>query len=454
MANYVLLQRVEVGAAGAASVSFTNIPQTGYTDLKVVVSARGNRSGVWQSSYIRFNGDSGANYVRCELGGVGSGTPYSYKASALTWLYIGDANGATSTSSSFGNAEIYIPNYLASTAKSISIDSVLENNATEAESYLIAGLWSGTSAINALSILPSAGQLFVANSTFSLYGLAAVGVTPTVAPKASGGSITTDGTYWYHTFRSSGFFVPQVGLTCDALVVAGGGAGAWGNGGGGGAGGLLGFTAQSLTSGTSYTATVGGGAARITTGVSQQEANGSNSQFATLTLALGGGGGGTFSNTQLNGKDGGSGGGGGGKDSVDGATVNFGGAGTAGQGFAGGNGVKLNTTNAGGGGGGSGAVGFNASGTTAGIGGIGLNTYSTWLTATGTGVSNYIAAGGGGGGNGTGSAGGLGGGGAGGTNAVGTAATANTGSGGGAGGGGNNGSNGGSGLVILRYLVA
>ena len=450
--NYVLLERVIVGNGGVASVSFTNIPQTGYTDLKIEMSARNNYASTWSAGWMRFNGTT-TGYSDRSVEGTGSGTNSFANQAGGAYMYIGTNQGIGSTTNTFGSKTIYIPNYTTANNKSVSIDNITENNATAAYSELTAGLWSNTAAITSITISDQAGS-FVANSTFSLYGLAAVGVTPTVAPKASGGSITTDGTYWYHTFRSSGFFVPQVGLTCDALVVAGGGAGAWGNGGGGGAGGLLGFTAQSLTSGTSYTATVGGGAARITTGVSQQEANGSNSQFATLTLALGGGGGGTISNTQLNGKDGGSGGGGGGKDSVDGATVNFGGAGTAGQGFAGGNGVKLNTTNAGGGGGGSGAVGFNASGTTAGIGGIGLNTYSTWLTATGTGVSNYIAAGGGGGGNGTGSAGGLGGGGAGGTNAVGTAATANTGSGGGAGGGGNNGSNGGSGLVILRYLVA
>jgi hypothetical protein len=30
-ANYVLLEKITVGAAGAASVTFSGIPQTGYT---------------------------------------------------------------------------------------------------------------------------------------------------------------------------------------------------------------------------------------------------------------------------------------------------------------------------------------------------------------------------------------------------------------------------------------
>jgi hypothetical protein len=39
-ANYVLLEKITVGAAGAASVTFSGIPQTGYTDLVVKVSGR------------------------------------------------------------------------------------------------------------------------------------------------------------------------------------------------------------------------------------------------------------------------------------------------------------------------------------------------------------------------------------------------------------------------------
>jgi hypothetical protein len=43
--------------------------------------------------------------------------------------------------------------------------------------------------------------------------------------KASGGTITTDGTNWIHTFTSSGTFVPYSNLTTDYLVVAGGAGG-------------------------------------------------------------------------------------------------------------------------------------------------------------------------------------------------------------------------------------
>jgi hypothetical protein len=35
-----LLEKITVGAAGASSVTFSGIPQTGYTDLVVKASAR------------------------------------------------------------------------------------------------------------------------------------------------------------------------------------------------------------------------------------------------------------------------------------------------------------------------------------------------------------------------------------------------------------------------------
>jgi hypothetical protein len=221
-------------------------------------------------------------------------------------------------------------------------------------------------------------------------------------------------------------------VSASYLVVAGGGGGATGvggsaNGGGGGAGGLLtGTTSLSLAS--SYTVTVGSGGAT--------NANGSNSQFGTLTASVGGGSGGY--NTG-NGQTGGSGGG------ASSYTSSTAGAATSGQGFAGGTQV-INTGT--GGGGGAGAVGGNAATVNGGNGGAG----SEWPTSSGT----YYAGGGGGSTNIGGSAGtgGSGGGGAGGVGVLGTAGTANLGGGGGGGAASAVGGQGGSGVVIIRYLGA
>jgi hypothetical protein len=435
--NYVLLERIELNAS-AASVTFANIPQTGYTDLKIVISGRISATANPDFLEMSVNG-SLANFTSRRI--QGNGASASSSSFSNSYAVIETDNFTANT---FGSIEIYCPNYTSSNAKSFSVDAVTENNATTSYAEMWAWLWNQTAAITSLGFARTGGQTFVANSTFSLYGLAAVGTTPAIAPKASGGNIiATDGTYWYHAFTSSGNFVPQTGLSCDVLVVAGGGGG--GNnasgvgGGGGGAGGVLSFTSQSLTA-TNYSVAVGGGGAASTSGTS--------STFTGLTALDGGGRGGNGSQLGIAGGSGGGGGGG-----------QAGGTATSLQGNNGGTGAG----NQGAGGGGKGAVGGNATGGVgaAGNGGAGSNTWSSWLSATSLGVSGYIAGGGGGGGNpGTTTAagtGGSGGGANGSYNGTPSAATTNTGSGGGGGGYNTtpfNGSAGGSGIVIIRYPAA
>ncbi len=446
MANYVLLERIELNAS-AASITFSDIPQTGYTDLKIVISAR-TATGGPIDMYGRINGDTGSNYTFRQI--QGSGSSVGSATGSNTVMLWGTTNGSSDTANTFSSTEIYIPNYTSSSQKSASSESVTENNGTTAYATMRALLWSGTAAITSLSFYNNSSLNFAANSTFSLYGIAAVGTTPVTAPKADGGNvIATDGTYWYHAFLSNGTFTPQVGLSADVLVVAGGGGG--GNdlgGGGGGAGGLLGFTSQSLST-TSYTCTVGAGGAVNTTGV--------DSQFGALTLVKGGGKGATNVSAA---QTGGSGGGGSFTTNTSGA------AGTSGQGSAGGSGTTSSSYGVGGGGGGQSAVGANAGGSGGAAGGAGSTSYSSWASATSTGASGNYAGGGGGGcydlasNNRPGGAGGTGGGGTGGyswssTSLNATAGTTNTGGGGGGAGlsGSGNGAAGGSGIIIIRYAV-
>jgi hypothetical protein len=448
-ANYVLLGEITVSTS-VASVTFSNIPQTGYTDLVMKMSARSNRADLSDGIVISPNGST-ANATQILL--FGNGT--SAGSTPLTLIVGGISTGANDTSETFGNSELYIPNYNSTTTfKSMSSDGVNENNATTAFQGLRALLWSNNSAITSLVITPQVGTAWVANSTFYLYGVAALGTTPVIAPKATGGDIiTNDGTYWYHAFLSSGIFTPSTTLSCDVLQIAGGGGGGSRAGGGGGAGGISYLTSQSVSA-TNQIVTVGSGGTG--NGRSGRASNGFNSQFASLTAAVGGGYGASAIGSVVGGAGGSGGGGSNGAGGV-------GGSATSGQGFAGGN--SNPTSFDAGGGGGAGAVGANASasglGSGSGAGGTGVNTYSSWASATGTGISGFYAGGGGGGSFGSSNhgAGGAGGGGTGADTAP-TNGTANT--GGGAGGAGNSansdgtpvGANGGSGIVIVRYTVA
>ena len=273
---------------------------------------------------------------------------------------------------------------------------------------------------------------------------------------ATGGTVLPDiiskGRTWrVHQFTAVGnsnFVVSDAGKEglVEYLIIGGGGGGGSNFGSGGGAGGyrtnVLGeFSGRmsktepplSVTAQT-YVVTVGAGGASSTQGV-----NGGSSSFAGI-VALGGGGGG--GNANSNGSNGASGGGA--TDTSN--TLRTGGAGTAGQGFNGGDAINngsLNFGNTASGGGGAGSPGGLEGGKT------------SELFAGGDGISSRITgqtvyrAGGGGGWNGR---GGLGGGAAGGYTqefayAV-PGPNPNTG-----GGGGGDGGPGSSGIVIIRYPI-
>jgi hypothetical protein len=165
-ANYTLLEKITVGAAGASSVTFSGIPQTGYTDLVIKSSARTASGG---PVYVfQFNGSStGWSYKDLAGYGFGAGSPASGGGSNA---YSGVVEGSN-TANTFNNNEHYIPNYAGSNYKSMSCDSVTENNGTAAYATFYANSWSNTAAIASITITPSNGTNFVQYSTFYLYGI-------------------------------------------------------------------------------------------------------------------------------------------------------------------------------------------------------------------------------------------------------------------------------------------
>lgn len=314
-----------------------------------------------------------------------------------------------------------------------------------------AGLISGTmsSAVNTytFTVSVSDGINAAVSRNFSIASTGAI---------VSGGSLSSDSTYYYRTFIGTSNLVTVGPINADVLAIGGGGAGGvngsgqgWGNGGGAG-GAIASNSAITFSSGT-YAIQVGAGGTGGTIGPGFTGTNGTDSYVSSVTYSAKGGGGG--GNAGTTGATGGCGGGSGGQTRS--GTNQTSPTGYTGYGYGGG--IDNAYTSGGGGLGGSPADNSRQ-------GGAGRNTWSTWLsaitsqmssvsgwsTATSTG---YIGGGGGGSINGTTDAGaGIGGGGAF-VAGVGGNGTTNTGSGGGGTGGvtaGNQGS-GGSGIVIIRY---
>lgn len=167
MPTFTLISAVTVGSGGAATIDFTSIPST-YTDLVLKASLRGptGYASDTMDTYLRFNGTT-TNYSDRLLYGTGSAAAsLSETPTGINFRVVGQ----NSTASTFGNAEIYIPNYAGSTNKSVSVDAVTENNATSVLTQLEAGLWSNTAAINQITLVPFTTG-FAQYSTAYLYGV-------------------------------------------------------------------------------------------------------------------------------------------------------------------------------------------------------------------------------------------------------------------------------------------
>lgn len=156
-----LIQR-QVLNSSQASVTFSNIPQN-YQTLYFEISSRLDANVT--ATVLSFN-TSNANFSGKSLNGDGS---VAQSANRTNTYYVFTAPSGY-TANNFSNTHMTIPNYSGSNNKAWSYEAVIENNATLAQQDLIASLWSNTSAITSITLTPS-GANFVANSTFSLYGI-------------------------------------------------------------------------------------------------------------------------------------------------------------------------------------------------------------------------------------------------------------------------------------------
>jgi hypothetical protein len=165
--TYEIIASYTVASGGVSYIEFTSIPST-YTDLLVRFSARTssnygsafaqtdmtlNATG-YMSDRVLFgtNGTSNTN-----TGGVG--TTYGVTSS-------------TATANTFGNAEIYIPNYTGSAVKISSSDGVSESNSAASICSINATTFNVTAAVTSLRITPTSGAgIWTEFSTAHLYGI-------------------------------------------------------------------------------------------------------------------------------------------------------------------------------------------------------------------------------------------------------------------------------------------
>jgi len=168
MATYTLISS-NVLSSSSASVTFSAIPAT-YTDLVLRISARGDAGGSNNYYTIVLNSNTGNVYSSTRVFGNGSTASSDREATGNPRFAVSQGMpGASATSNTFSNDEIYLPSYTVSANKPISQFVVQENNNTTAYIQAQAHLFHSTATVS--SILLTAASNFVSGSSFYLYGI-------------------------------------------------------------------------------------------------------------------------------------------------------------------------------------------------------------------------------------------------------------------------------------------
>lgn len=168
--TFSLLSTVTVGAGGAASIAFSNIPQS-FTDLVLFISPRERDiADVRQPIFMTFNSNTSGysdQITYTDSNGTLVFTTNSYGAG--TFVMNGYTTGTTSTANTFSSIQTYIPNYTGSGFKVFSTETVNENNGASAMLAVQSQYWNNTAAITSIQL--TTYTAFAQNSTASLYGI-------------------------------------------------------------------------------------------------------------------------------------------------------------------------------------------------------------------------------------------------------------------------------------------
>lgn len=168
--DYELIERVNVGAGGSSSISFSSIPST-YRHLQVRALHRATTGAGDGTVYMRFNGDSSSNYSSHRLYGYGSSAGGDSAVNA-TAVSAGQSMGATPSLQGFSAMITDVVDY-ANVSKYKTVRSLagtdLNGDASGAV-FFNSGNWRSTSAINSITITTNQTS-FAQYSTFALYGI-------------------------------------------------------------------------------------------------------------------------------------------------------------------------------------------------------------------------------------------------------------------------------------------
>ena len=160
---YDSIATTTVGAGGAASVTFSSIPQT-YTHLQIRYFGNAGSS----DTFFRLNGDTGSNYTRHYLYGSGSsaaaGASLSQTSGSLGYV------ATTANTNIFGASVFDILDYTNSNKYTTTRSLTGYDANGSGLIVLYSGLWLNTAAVTSITVLPNSGN-FNQYTSVALYGI-------------------------------------------------------------------------------------------------------------------------------------------------------------------------------------------------------------------------------------------------------------------------------------------
>lgn len=165
--SFESIETVTVGSGGAASISFTSIPQT-YTHLQIRGITRSP-----DASYInaQFNTDTGNNYSNHAIYAE-PGTVVGQANANASHFQISRSNYFASASTMFGATVCDILDY-ANTNKNTTTRALSGNDTNGTAGgvmFFTSGNWRNTAAVTSILIYPTSGN-FSQYTQFALYGI-------------------------------------------------------------------------------------------------------------------------------------------------------------------------------------------------------------------------------------------------------------------------------------------
>ncbi len=154
-----------------STITFSSIPST-FTHLQLRILARTSQTSETDDfAGIRFNGDSGNNYVHHAYLGTGTGTGSGGVDRPVSYVIAQRLSSNSTSANIFGAVVMDILDYRNTNKFTTTRNLGGYDRNGAGQIYFESNLWKDTSAITSITIVTSTGLNFLANSHFALYGI-------------------------------------------------------------------------------------------------------------------------------------------------------------------------------------------------------------------------------------------------------------------------------------------